>query len=73
MKFSTPREIVESSGGRISLSTIYGLVRGGRLPCYRIGCRGAGKYLIRDDDWVAFVESCRVSDWPDEGGFEYLK
>lgn len=66
----TPKEIAEAEG--ISLSTIYSLVRQGRLSAYRIGARGRGRYLIDDDDWRVFLESCREEAVRPEGDYKYL-
>ncbi len=66
----TPKEISEAEG--ISLSTIYALVRQGRLSAYRIGARGRGRYLIADEDWRAFLESCREEARQPEGDYKYL-
>ena len=47
----------------ISVSTVYGLVNKGLLPCYRVGVK-KGKILIRWEDWETFLQTRRVSEWP---------
>jgi excisionase family DNA binding protein len=57
----------------VSLSTVYALVRSGKLAAYRIGAQGKGrKILIRQEDWENFLATTRVSEWPreEEGGLQ---
>jgi excisionase family DNA binding protein len=62
----TPLQIAER--WPVSLSTVYALVRGGKLAAYRIGAQGKGrKILIRQEDWENFLATTKVSDWPREG------
>jgi hypothetical protein len=40
----------------------------------RIGCRGRGKWLVAPEDFEAWVQSCKLSEMPEEGTpFTYLK
>lgn len=55
----TPREIAEKAC--VSQSTVYALLKAGRLPGFRVGCRGRGKWLVRWEDWEAFLASCKVA------------
>ena len=61
----TPKALAEMA--TVSLSTIYALLRSGKLPGYRVGVNGKGKWLLKWEDWEAFLATCRVSDWPQEG------
>ena len=68
----TPKQLAEKAC--ISVSTIYGLVGKGLLPCYRVGVK-KGKILIKWDDWEAFLATRRVSEWPqpeEQGDYRYL-
>ena len=53
-----------------SPSTIYELCRSGRLPHYRIGCRGRGKFLIDPKALDDFLAACRVEGTPGGRGEE---
>lgn len=58
----------------VSLSMIYALLRAGRLPGYRVGCRGKGKWLIREEDLDGFLASCKLNDLPqDDGTYKHLR
>lgn len=72
MTMLTPSQIAERWG--VSQSTVYGLVKAGRVQAYRVGCRGKGKILISQDDWEAFLATCRVAGRtePDDGEYDYL-
>ena len=69
----TPKQLAQATG--VSQSTIYSLVRQGRLAAYRVGCRGKGKYLIEEADWETFLAGCKTDVLPPEGDddFVYLK
>lgn len=63
----TPKEAAEHA--RISLALIYQLCDERRLPHYRVGGRGKrGKILINPDDLDTFLETCKVTEPPDEDG-----
>jgi hypothetical protein len=54
-----------------SLSLVYAACKAGRLPHYRVGKTPGrrGKYVIREADFLAWVESCRVGETrPEDGG-----
>ena len=69
----TPKQLAQATG--VSQSTIYSLVRQGKLAAYRVGCRGRGKYLIEEADWERFLAGCRTDVVVPESddGFVYLK
>lgn len=70
----TPKQLAEKAC--VSLSTVYSLLRSRRLPGFRVGVHGKGKWLVRWEDWEAFLATCRVSDWnvaEEEGEYKYLK
>ena len=73
MELLTPTDVAKR--GCVSRSLIYGLIRQGKLPAYRVGVNGKGKLLIKWADWETFLEECRVSPWPrrDEHDLKYLK
>ena len=66
----TPKEL--SAQAKVSRSLVYKLLRDGKLPGYRVGCNGRGKYLLRWEDWEKFLETCRLSEPQEEGQFDYL-
>lgn len=69
----TPKQIAEAEG--ISQSTVYALVKQGRLEAYRIGARGRGRILIDDSAWLAFVATCKSAGIAaeDDGELIFLK
>ena len=61
------KQAAERAG--VSESLLYQLCSEGRLPHYRLGGRGRrGKILIAAEDLDAFMESCRVTEPPDDDG-----
>jgi excisionase family DNA binding protein len=69
----TPREAAEKLG--VSQSLIYGVLKAGKLKGMRVGCRGRGKWLIDPNDFEAWKQSCKVTEWPepDDGQpYQYL-
>ncbi len=44
----------------VSSATVYNLVAGGMLPCYRIGV-GRGAIRFSESDVAAYLESCRTN------------
>lgn len=48
----------------VSRSLIYSLLRQGKLPAARIGCRGRGKWLISPEDLETYMEQCKVTREP---------
>ena len=44
----------------VSQSLIYALLKTGRLPAVRLGCRGRGVWRIEESDIDSYVESCKV-------------
>lgn len=63
----TPKEAADRAG--CSLSLIYQLCHEGRLAHLRIGGRGRrGKIIIPVSDLDAFLETCRITEPPDEDG-----
>jgi len=59
------KQAAERAG--VSESLLYQLCSEGRLPHYRLGGRGRrGKILISAEDLDAFMESCRVTEPPDD-------
>lgn len=45
---------------RVSQSTIYALLRQGRIPAVRIGSRGRGCWRIEQEALDAFVSACKT-------------
>lgn len=57
----------------VSVSLIYALLRSKRLPGYRVGVRGRGKWLIEESELDGFLASCKLSNLPlEEGPLKYL-
>lgn len=54
----TPKQAAERMG--VSLSLVYQLLQQRRIPAYRVGVRGRGKWLIEEPDLNEFLASCRV-------------
>lgn len=71
MKPMTPAEC--ATRANVSLSLVYAVLRSGRLPSMRIGCRGRGKWLVEPGDFEAWMESCKRSELPDDGPYVFLK
>ena len=69
----TPKQAAARVG--VSQSMIYTLLRAGKIPALRIGCRGKGKWLIDCSDFDKWVKSCQVTDLcdADDGEYQYLK
>jgi excisionase family DNA binding protein len=44
---------------RVSPSTVYSLVEGGRIPCYRIGT-GRGSIRFTEAQVAEFLQACKV-------------
>lgn len=56
----TPKQAAERIG--ISLSLVYQLLQQRKIPAYRVGLRGRGKWLIEEEDLERFLDSCRIDD-----------
>jgi len=62
-----PKQAAERAG--VSVSLIYQWCDERRLPHYRLGGRGRrGRIMIDTRDLDDFLESCRVTEPPDEDG-----
>ena len=69
----TPRQAAERMC--VSLSLVYQLLQQRKIPAYRIGVRGRGKWLIEIEDLDAYLASCKVENLKpmDESELRYLK
>jgi excisionase family DNA binding protein len=69
----TPKQLAEKA--TVSLSTVYALLNSGRLKGFRVGVHGRGKWLVKWEDWEAFLATCKVSEWPQEkeGELKFIK
>lgn len=66
----TPAEC--AARARVSLSLIYALLRKKKIPALRVGL-GRGKWLIKEEDFEAFLTSCKQEDLIEsESEFKYL-
>lgn len=52
----------------LSKSLLYQLCRQGRLNHYRVGVRGRGKILVKEDDVQKLLDECRVENTIQEDG-----
>lgn len=67
----TPKQAAEQMG--VSLSLVYQLLRHRKVPAYRVGVRGRGKWLIEEEDLDRFLATCRVEEEKlDEGDLTFL-
>lgn len=58
----------------VSVSLIYALLQKRKIPAYRVGVRGRGKWVIEQEDLDGFMASCKVEDLKVvEGELKYLK
>lgn len=59
----------------VSQSLIYALLKQQKLPAFRVGVRGRGKWLIAVADLDGFMASCRLADLPvpDDSEYQFLK
>ncbi len=59
----------------VSLSLVYQLLQQRRLPAYRIGVRGRGKWVIEEADLETFLAECKVENLKpkDEEQLRFLK
>jgi Helix-turn-helix domain len=75
MKFLTPADI--AGNYPVSRSALYAACRDGLLPYYRVPSRkGArGKYLIKEEDLLAWLESLRIEGCgpEDDGPLEHIR
>lgn len=69
----TPRQAAERMC--VSLSLVYQLLQQRKLPAYRVGVRGRGKWLVELVDVDTYMENCKVNDDKPEGETElqYLR
>ena len=59
----TVREVAKRLEGKVSVSLIYRWIEEEKLPHYRLGGDGkSGKILIDEDDFEAFLDSCKVGE-----------
>lgn len=59
----------------VSVSLIYILLKKRQLPAIRVGCRGRGKWLIKEDALDAFLTKCAVAALPpeNEGELKHIR
>lgn len=58
----------------VSLSLVYALLQKRKIPAYRVGVRGRGKWIIEEEDLDGFLASCKVEELKrEEGELRYLK
>lgn len=59
----------------VSISLIYALLRLKRIPAYRVGARGRGKWLIDEADLDGFLANCKAEQLKEakEEEYKYLK
>lgn len=55
----TPKQAARRA--TVSRSLVYAWLKAGRLPGYRLGARGRGKWLIRTLDLDLFLDACRAA------------
>lgn len=72
MTMLTPQQAADRIG--VSLSLIYAVLKAGKLPALRVGCNGKGRWLITQEDFDNWLQSCRVSEMAqeDDGELKYL-
>ena len=68
----TAEQVAERLG--VSRSLIYGALRSGALPGYRIGCRGRGTWRVEAYQVEAWLQTLKASERPpdDDRPFKYL-
>ncbi len=68
----TPKEAAQRMC--VSLSLVYALLQKRKIPAYRVGVRGRGKWLIEEEDLDGFLATCKVEEMKlDEAGLKFLK
>ena len=68
----TPKQAAERLS--VSLSLVYQLLRQRKIPAYRVGVRGRGKWLIEEQDLNVFLATCKVEELSlNERDLKFLK
>jgi excisionase family DNA binding protein len=68
----TPKQAAERLS--VSLSLVYQLLRQRKIPAYRVGVRGRGKWLIEEQDLNVFLATCKVEELSmDESDLKFLR
>jgi excisionase family DNA binding protein len=68
----TPKQAAERLS--VSLSLVYQLLRQRKIPAYRVGVRGRGKWLIEEEDLNGFLATCKVEELKlDESNLKFLR
>ncbi len=57
----------------VSLSLVYQLLQQRRLPAYRIGVRGRGKWVIEEADLEAFLAECKINEVPPDDRLKHIR
>lgn len=59
----------------VSLSLVYQLLRERKIPAYRVGVRGRGKYVLEVEDVDAFMANCKLEQLKGarEESYKHLK
>lgn len=55
----------------VSLSLVYALLQKRKIPAYRVGVRGRGKWLIEVEDVDAYMAECKSEQIKEARGEEY--
>lgn len=49
----------------VSVSLVYALLQKRKIPAYRIGVLGRGRYVLESDDVDAFMARCKLEELPE--------